>query len=231
MKYHNALRPEPHYRKEAFDSGVQRLGYTLTDPGHCDVYLTWNRFGTREAIADAVERRGGQVLVAENATWGNDFLGGQWYSVWPRFHNRTDSIRYGGPSRWDDLGIELEPWRLEGGEVVGLQQRGIGPRGTPANWKPPGCTRIRKHPGNRPCVPLDVDLAKASEVRTWGSGAAVKALMWGVRVKSFMPQWCGEQQNTDESRLEMLRRLSWAQWRLDEIKSGEAFHWLLSSPA
>lgn len=226
--YHNALRPDHPYRREAFDAGLQALGYRPADPGKCDLYLTWNRFGTREAYANKVEARGGRVLVAENATWGNDFLGGRWYSIWPSFHNRADTIRVGGPDRWDDLGVELEDWRPEGGEIVGLMQRGLGPKGTPANWTPPGCTRVRKHPGTRPCVPLDQDLAKASEVRTWGSGAAVKALMWGIRVKSYMPGWCGEQDNTDDGRLACLRRLAWAQWKLNEIEAGEPFRHLLA---
>jgi hypothetical protein len=229
--YYNALRPDPHYRREAFDAGLQALGYTPADPERCDLYLTWNRFGTREAYANRIEARGGRVLVAENATWGNDFIGDRWYSIWPSCHNRAKSIRFGGNERWDDLGIELEPWRAGGGEIVGLMQRGIGPKGTPQGWTPPGCTRIRKHPGTGPCVPLDEDLAKASEVRTWGSGAAVKALMWGIRVKSYMPDWCGEQDNTDSGRLEMFRRLIWAQWRLSEIEKGEPFSWLFKQPA
>jgi hypothetical protein len=225
--YYNALRPEPHYRREIFDAGLQAVGFKPADHGKCDVYLTWNRYGTRERLADQVEARGGRVLVAENATWGNDFLEGRWYSIWVGFHNRADMIRDGGAARWDSLGAKLETWRPAGGEIVGLEQRGIGPAGTPKNWVPPGCTRIRKHPGVRPCVALDKDLAKASEVRTWGSGAAVKALLWGIRVRSYMPQWCGEQQNTDDSRLEMFRRLAWAQWRHEEIASGLPFRWVL----
>lgn len=226
--YCNALRPDPHYRREAFDAGLQKVGYTPTDRTKCDLYLTWNRYGTREEHANAVEERGGRVLVAENATWGNDFLGGRWYSIWPRFHNRADSIRCGTSERWDNLGVDLADWRPAGGEVVGLLQRGIGPKGTPAKFNPPGCTRVRKHPGTNKCVPLEVDLAKASEVRTWGSGAAVKALIWGIRVQSYMPNWCGIQNNSDSGRLEMLRRLAWAQWTLPEIENGDAFAWLLS---
>ncbi len=210
---------------------MQAVGLKPSDWTKCDVYLTWNRYGTREAQANAVEARGGRVLVAENATWGNDFLGGHWLSIWPRFHNRADCIWHGGPERWDSLGIVLEPWRQDGKEIVGLQQRGIGPRGTPANWVPPGCTRIRKHPGTRPCVPLEQDLAKASEVRTWGSGAAVKALMWGIPVKSYMPQWAGEQNNTEAGRLAMFQRLAWSAWRLSEIEKGEPFRWLFKQPA
>jgi len=62
---------------------------------------------------------------------------------------------------------------------------------------------------------------------TWGSGAAVKALTWGIHVESHMPNWIGEQDNTDAGRLEMFRRLAWAQWTLDEIEDGTAFRHLL----
>jgi hypothetical protein len=55
--------------------------------------------------------------------------------------------------------------------------------------------------------------------------------MWGIRVKSYMPEWCGEQDNTDSGRLEMFRRLIWAQWRLSEIEKGEPFAWLFKQPA
>lgn len=78
-------------------------------------------------------------------------------------------------------------------------------------------------------MPLEDDLAKASKVVTWGSGAAIKALMVGIRVESHMPNWIGEQDNTDEGRLAMFRRLAWANWRLSEIESGQAFRWLLQS--
>ena len=98
----------------------------------------------------------------------------------------------------------------------------------PLDWVPKGCTRIRKHPGARPCKPLEDDLAQASKVVTWGSGAAIKALMWGIRVESHMPNWIGEQDNTDDGRLAMLRRLAWAQWRIAEIESGEAIRWAIS---
>jgi hypothetical protein len=64
-------------------------------------------------------------------------------------------------------------------------------------------------------------------VITWGSGAAIKALLWGIQAVSEMPNWIGEQDNTPESRLEMFRRLALAQWELHEIESGEAFACLL----
>jgi hypothetical protein len=48
-----------------------------------------------------------------------------------------------------------------------------------------------------------------------------------------MPGWIAEQDNTDAGRLAMLRTLAWAQWRLSEIESGEAFERLINdtSPA
>lgn len=225
-KFCSLLRADLHYRREAFDKGLKAVGFTPSDERQCDVLLIWNRYGRFEASADAVEARGGRVIVAENATWGNGFLGGKWLSVWPHLHNRADSIRYGGPGRWDDMGVPLMDWR-SGGERVGLGQRGIGPRGTPKNWAPRNVDRVRKHPGVGVCIPLELDLAKAGTVVTWGSGAAVKALMWGIRVESHMPKWCGEQDNTDQGRIEMFRRLAWAQWTLSEIESGEPFARLL----
>lgn len=223
----NLLRPDDHYRRGIFDAGLQRHGYRATEADRCDLLLIWNRFGFREQMANAAEARGALVLVAENATWGNGFAGDRWYSLWRGVHNVAPE-RIGGCERWDGLGVELAPWRAAGGEIVGLPQRGIGPKGVamPRGWTPPGCTRVRPHPGTRPCKPLQDDLAHASEVRTWGSGAAVLALLWGIPVRSWMPQWVAEQDNNDAGRLAMFRRLAWSQWTHAEIESGEAFAWM-----
>lgn len=76
-------------------------------------------------------------------------------------------------------------------------------------------------------VPLEADLAHASKVVTWGSGAAVKALMWGIPVESHMPNWVAQQDNSDFGRIDMFRKLAWCQWRLSEIEKGVPFAWLL----
>lgn len=203
-------------------------GVTMT-PRAGDILLTWNRIHIGHRAAQAFEAAGLPVLVVENAAWGNDFAGGQWLSLARGRHNTAGMFPDGGNDRWDELGVDLAPWRA-GGEVVGLPQRGIGPPGTamPRDWVPPGCDRVRKHPGIRPAVPLERDLARAGKVVTWGSGAAVKALMWGIRVESHMPNWIGQQDNTDAGRLAMFRRMAWAQWRLAEIASGEPFARLLT---
>lgn len=172
-------------------------------------------------------------MVAENAAWGNGFSGESWYSLALNYHNTAGLFPVGGPERWDSLGVELAPWR-DGHEIVILPQRGIGPQAVamPQAWpekvRRETGGRIRPHPGTKNATPLEDDLARCRLAVTWGSGAAIKALLMGVKVRSEMPNWIGAQDNTDTGRLEMFRRLAWAQWRLSEIDSGEAFRRLLA---
>lgn len=229
MRYCCTIRTQLSYRRDAFERGLQAAGLKPGNASNCDVFVTWNRIHSMNQLARQVEARGGVVLVAENAAWGKGFLGEAWFSLARTYHNTAGMFPVGGPERWDSLGVDLAPWRPDGGETVGLTQRGIGspPTAQPRDWHPPGCDRIRAHPGVNPCVPLETDLARASRVVTWGSGAAIKALMLGIKVESHMPRWIGEQDNTDAGRLNMLRSLAWAQWRMAEIESGETFARLL----
>ena len=210
-------------RRAAFESGLKRIG----DP---EVFCTWNRIGAADRTAKEYEARGLPVIVAENAAWGNDFAGRRWYSLALGMHNTAGRFPPGGAERFDRLGVDPAPWRI-GGERVVLPQRGIGPAGVamPRDWPNQQVGRIRRHPGTSACMPLKQDLANAGEVVTWGSGAAIKAMMWGIRVESHMPNWIGQQNNTDSGRLEMFRRLAWAQWTLDEIADGEPFRRLLNA--
>ena len=220
-------------RRAAFERGLQRLGYAVEhaptmQPGAHDVLVTWNRIGTGDRAAREFERRGCAVIVAENATWGNESFGGGWYSLARNFHNSAGRYPIGGDDRWDRLHVELEPWRT-GGETVILPQRGFGPPevAMPRGWELRHLGRIRRHPGRGDAKPLRDDLAKVGRVITWGSAAAVQALLWGIPVRSDMPGWIAEQDNTDAGRLAMFRRLAWAQWTMDEIRQGEPFEWLL----
>lgn len=217
------------YKRDLFHEGLKNAGLTESHSERCDVLLIWNRYGDAANHATWCEQRGGVVLVAENASWGNDFAGERWYTLARGYHNTAGMFPVGGHERWDSLGVNLAPWRADGGETVVLLQRGIGPQGMamPARWESPCGGRVRQHPGMGYGLPLEQDLAHASKVVTWGSGAAIKALMWGIRVESHMPRWIGEQDNTDAGRLAMLRRLAWAQWRVSEIASGEAFQRIL----
>lgn len=224
-------------RVEMFARGLRLNGYKVIfgvtmAPGPQDILVTWNRIGIGASAARAFEAAGRPVLVAENASWGNDFAGRRWYHIARNRHNTAGMFPVGGPERWDSLGVELAPWR-NSGETVILAQRGIGaaPTKMPAGWPQEAQARhggrIRRHPGTGAGKPLEADLAKASRVVTWGSGAALWALQRGIRVTSEMPDWIGEQDNTDEGRLAMFRRLAWAQWTYDDISSGRAFARLL----
>jgi hypothetical protein len=227
------LRHTAGERLDCFRAGLSGLGYEVMDgvthePGPNDIFVTWSRIGQSDEIARLFHSRGNQVLVVENATWGNDFLGSRWLTIAHDFHNTAGCFPVGAEARWDRLGATLLPWRSEG-ETVILMQRGIGPPETamPRGWGHGLRGRIRPHPGKLSAVTLADDLANAGRVITWGSGAAVKALMMGIPVESHMPNWIGEQDNTDAGRLDMFRRLAWAQWKMEEIECGDPFRWLL----
>lgn len=221
-------------RVEAFTAGLQRVGYRVVlglhrAPRENDLLVTWNRIGAADHVAGMFRH----VIVAENAAWGNGFAGGSWLTLARDRHNTSGMFPVGGPERWDSLGVDLQPFRA-GGETVILAQRGIGspPTAMPAHWPDDARRRhggrIRKHPGKKESIPLADDLRNCGKAVTWGSGAAIHALTMGVPVISEMPCWIGEQDNTESGRLEMFRRLAWAQWRITEIASGDAFEALLN---
>jgi hypothetical protein len=199
-------------------------------PSSGDIIVTWNRICGGDSAARQFTARGLPVIVAENASWGNDFLGGHWYTLARDYHNRAGMFPVGDNERWDSLGVDFPAWRTEG-ETVLLAQRGLG-AGMPHGWADRIAAehgaRIRRHPGKRTGKPLAEDLAQCGKAITWGSGAAIKALMMGIPVQSYMPGWIGEQDNTDAGRLAMLRRLAWAQWTVAEIRMGEPFARLLA---
>ena len=229
------LRYTTDERAAIFREGLERIGFEVVhsltrDPRDGDIFVSWNRIHAGDDAAREFERRGCAVLVTENATWGNEFACDRWYTLARSFHNLSGTFPIGGNERWDSLGVELAPWR-EGGETVVLPSRGIGPvcHRMPRDWPSRQVGRIRPHPGTGPAKRLEEDLAECGRVVTWGSGAAVKALMLGIRVESHMPNWIAEQDNTDAGRLAAFRRMAWAQWRLEELRTGEPFARLLTA--
>ena len=231
-------------------SGLKAAGFKIGKPDQADLLLVWNRYGAFDDCARRCEQRGGAVLVAENGYLGNDFAGSRWFALANGHHNGAGWWAVGGNDRWDSLGVKLEPWR-DGREIVVLPQRGIGPVGVamPRGWgeatadrlrkltKRP--VRIRKHPGKSEAIPLADDLRDAHAVVTWGSGAALKAIVMGVPVFHDFPKWIGASASRpmsefgkgpmadDAARLSMFRRLAWAMWRVEEIASGEAIRAVL----
>lgn len=218
-------------RVDRFRAGLRAVGYTDIRQGagaDGDLFCTWNRIGHADWIARQCESRGIPVLVAENRSWGN-LVPGKWLHITRTRHNTAGLYPVGGPERWDGLGVNLAPFRPRDGERVILAQRGIGspPTAQPRQWPLSVAGRLRVHPGRGTAKPLAEDLAKAGEVVTWGSAAAVEALGMGISVESHMPDWIGACDNTEAGRLAMLRRMAWAQWKPEEIADGTAFRSLL----
>lgn len=239
----NLLRHSLHYRREAFNQGLQAAGFkvvpALPDPRPGDLLIGWNRYGGTHETAQAFERAGAGVLIVENGHLGKGWRGGEWFAMSLDHCGGAGSFAPGGHERWDSWSIELAPWRTGGRETVICAQRGIG---EPGIASPPGWAesvqrriggRIRPHPGIGGVARLEDDLANAREVVTWHSAAGLHALAMGIPVWFDCPswigagaarplaQWPGKPLCDDEARLAMFRRLAWAMWTLDEVRTGE----------
>lgn len=244
MKAVNLLRKDLHYRRDAFDEGLKKAGYLLVNELHSpkpgDALLIWNRYDYGHELAKRYEQVGATVYVAENGYLGKDWAGGTYFALALSHHNGAGRWLAGPALRWDGYDVKLQPWRQPGGETVILPQRGIGEPGVRMEpyWLQEmqrrfPKARVRPHPGvNKTVKPLEDDLQNASQVVTWGSGAALKALILGIPVVYGLRSWIGALASTHLSesavavpgdRLAMFRRLAWAQWTLEEIASGYPF--------
>lgn len=249
----------PQYRRESFVQGLQTLGYEVSDkisPSTEGVLVIWNRYGNYDRIAKEYERAGGRVVVAENGYLGRDWKGEHWYSLARSFHNGGGWWQWPqrDHKRWESFGVECLPRKKDGEDIVVLATRHIGPEGVcePRGWaervaldlckRTSRKVRVRVHPGeNKPQTELLDDLKDARACVTWGSGAALKALLAGVPVFYGYNNWIGgsgARLLTKETDLEetylmpnplpMFHRLAWAMWTTEEISTGEPFKCLLA---
>lgn len=242
------IRPDPHYRRDAFESGLRAVGYklmpSLDKPTPDDALVIWNRQGGNQTLAKRFEAAGAKVFVAENGYMGKKWNGSEWFAMARNHHNGAGIWPSGGPERWDGWNVTLAPFRQDGHEIILLPQRGIGEPGVamPGNWTRDTlhllntrAARVRQHPGDKEGVPMSHDLRQAKCVVTWGSGAAIKAMAMGVPCFYSFPRWIAAPAarpfadykdgplRDEEQRLAMFRRLAWAMWTLEEIASGYAF--------
>ncbi len=249
------VRLSPHYRRDAFVLGLQRLGYRVTDKpwqprGPGDILVTWNRHGWFNDVALQYEREGLKIIVAENGYLGKDATGHQLYALARTHHNGAGQWVEGTEDRWSSLGFELKPWREGGEHILLLPQRGIGAPGVamPRPWLADVTRRlkavtqrpikVRPHPGAVRSQPYD-DLKGAWAAVIWGSGAGLKSMIAGVPVFHDMPNWIGAPaatfgvENIENpkmgDRLPTFRRVAHAQWTVAEIASGEPFKRLLEA--
>lgn len=237
------------YRGDAFLTGLQRHGFQIESkwraaPRPGDVLLLWNRTRSYEHAAQLYEAAGAHVLIAENA-YLPDRSGQKLYTLVRGHHAGAGEWPIGDRPR---LEFDLKPWRSAGDHVLILMQRGIGEAGIamPSGWldgirqrlsavtdRP---VRLRRHPGANKTDPWP-DLAGAHCAVTWASGSGVKAIAHGIPVFHEFQRWIGApaarfgvddiERCTTVDRTPMLTQLSWCQWTLAEIESGEAFAGLI----
>lgn len=244
------LRHTQHYRADVFAAALRWHGYQVDtrhqrNPQPNDLLVIWNRNRSLDPIAQKYEAAGARVLVVENGYL--DRLNGQkYYALALGGHNGSGRWFVGDEPRFE---VPEQPWRKDGRQVLVLPQRGIGQPGVamPSTWlqhirrklekitdRP---VLVRQHPGHRrlddPLVFPDIWCCV-----TWGSGAGIKALQAGIPVFHELGCWIGsaaaarlddsvEHCHTPE-RAALWTRITWAQWTLEEIGSGEAFDRLLN---
>lgn len=250
----NELRREPHYRREAFDTGLEACGYRLEQGGKPkskdDLLVVWNRMSAHEpAIADW-ETRGGTVLVCENAYLQPAKFG--MYAISVHGHCGSGWFPVGDEDRFSALGFAVEPWK-SGGSILVCGQRGIGSRrmASPPHWDSRAVHHIkamghrgvrhRPHPGRvAPKATLDQDLSGAGVCVVWSSASGVLALTRGIPVVYCAPHWICSDAAThgletlaspardDGARKRALHRMSHGQWTVAEIQTGEPFKRILA---
>ena len=246
------LRNDPKFAHPELIYGLEKRRFKVVDRPVMDlcaedVLVVWNRQNRTAALCAAAERAGARIVVIENGYFGREWRGGRWYAL-SLEHHYTTPIRH-LPERWPLFGVELKPWQpIEVNRVLLLPQRGIGEPGVgmPRDWVALACkyfdrrgwaADIREHPGKIGQTEAD-DLQTAIQgyyaVATWGSGAAIKALVEGVPVINWYHDWMmqpgcihadkwdsGTRPETD--RLPAFEAMAGGLWSAHEIASGEPF--------
>lgn len=218
-----------------------------------DLFVSWNKKGRNEHNITNMKKAGAKAIVMENGYLGKDEEDRQLYAMALFGHNGSGIWRVGGSSRWWSLGIDLTRWQCnENGHVLVLGQRGIGSSDmrSPPNYGDGAVRKLRsmtrrrvvhrRHPGLRigaPETTLEEDLEGAWAVVTWASNAATKCLVAGYPVFYEAPNHIvakASKRGLEDlenprivDRVPAMIDLSWAQWKVSEIESGEAFRWLL----
>ena len=245
-----AMRVQQASKRDAVLRGLEVLGYSLEThpdklrPGPDTMLVTWNLHRDM-GQSEAVRKAGGIVVVIENAYIPQDMDGREYLAMAVEGHNGSGFTPSGPEDRLTRLGVKLKSWR-EGEHILVIGQRGIG---SPTMRSPPQwgelITERLKHITNREVIhrphpgranvnelpPLEDQLEGAHCVVMWASNVATTALVMGIPVFYNAPHCvlekaCNRGHDITlrgyQPRWPAFEDLSWAQWNLEEISSGEA---------
>lgn len=255
-KAFNTLPKDQHYRTESYSEGLRRLGYTviedhprLMEPD--DVLVVWNRTPRSRRSVDIAREQAAAIIVSENGFYANNADGRQNYALALDGHNGSGRWYVGGPERLEALEIDFQPWKhTHTGRLLIADQRGIG---SPQMASPPDFAskmdltvraggyrgRVRPHPGRHAAVTgLLEDLADCQGLIVWSSNCATAALIAGYPTFYCAPhvilQGAAERFSMNAvkrpqrpDREQAFINMSWAQWTIQEIASGEPIQLLL----
>jgi len=249
------LPPQVHYRREAFIEGFAALGFSVrqcqpsTALGPEDAAVIWNKTARSLQTVEMARKGGGALLVAENGYYTPAGADHQPYAIALDGHNGSGRWYAPDDSRLKALDIPFKPFRpQEGSKVVVAAQRGIG---SPEMRSPPGWHAdvadrlfkwdvvVRPHPGMEPpATALLDDLEDARCLVVWSSNCATTALINGIPTYYAAPHIITapaarkltedlDLDTYEHLRHEAFAKMAWAQWTLDEIRSGLAIKTLL----
>jgi len=157
---------------------------------------------------------------------------------WNKPHGAGEFLGKVKRKRWKALGIEPADWRDKGGDYALILDQHPGDYNAPPRgvWESAIAAvdrmmpvRIRPHPLIAKSRPLEQDLAGAVLAVTWGSTAAVEAILAGIPTYALSEQAIvrpvaahklAEAPITPD-RYDWLCELACRQWRSEELASGE----------
>lgn len=240
------VRKEPVYRRQAIETGLKRLGYTLATGidrprSKADLLVLWNKKkGSEEQAANRWEQHGGTVIVMENGYLAQ--VEKTYYAISVHGHNGSGWFPNLGDDRYSKLGFPIKPMReIPTGEWIVRSQRGIGSTlmASPPQWGEKMLAKLQaqgkrarliQHPGNfAPKVPPIRDLAHAHRFMTWASAMGVLALVEGIDVLHSAPRWICENWTYPGGREAALQHMAHGQWHFSEIATGEPFKRILDN--
>lgn len=241
-------------RHLAAEEGARRAGFLVKDarnmnpvgePG--DVLMAWNMYGVNEVKA---QKFAGTVMVFEEG-YTRYLHPVKPYAISLDGHNGSGRWFPGGADRWAALGLKEKPYRKSGEHILVCGQRGIGSRemASPQDWHLDVANRlkyisereivVRPHPGKDKTKAPDIDaqLDGAWAVVVWSSAIALRALLRGIPVFYEAPHHIlapamehgirGINRPQYLDRQAAFESMAWAQWNIDEIRSGAPFVHLL----